>query len=115
MFWPILAILSRIYALFGVPFKGLNSAVAYHNWQISGVVEFITKTSVNGIFNGTLSGGLWSWLVSPQLFDQIVLLMFKHLFLQYFVVWSVFCWYFLDSLILEKFSSISIWTEVANT
>ena len=74
MFWPILAILLRIYALFGVQFKGLNSAVAYHNWQISGVVEFITKTSVNGIFNGTLSGGLWSWLVSPQFSDQIVLL-----------------------------------------
>ena len=35
-YWPILAILSRIYALFGVHTTGLNSAVVYQNWQIQG-------------------------------------------------------------------------------
>ena len=27
-FWPVLALLSRIYALFGAPFTGLNSVMA---------------------------------------------------------------------------------------
>ena len=36
-FWPVLAILSRIYAVFGVLYAGLNSAVVYQNWQISDI------------------------------------------------------------------------------
>ena len=31
-FWPILAYLSQIYALFGAPFTGLNSVVVPQNW-----------------------------------------------------------------------------------
>ena len=31
IFWPVLAILSRIYALFGALFTGLNSAVVPQN------------------------------------------------------------------------------------
>ena len=38
-----LAILSRILALFGVLFTGLNSSVVYQNWQISGVPINIPK------------------------------------------------------------------------
>ena len=33
-FWPILAILSRIYALFGVLFTGLNNVAVYQSLQI---------------------------------------------------------------------------------
>ena len=37
-FWHIWAFLSWIYALFGVLFTGINSAVVSKNWQISGMV-----------------------------------------------------------------------------
>ena len=39
--WPVLAILSRIYAnfWFGAPFTGLNIAVVPQNWQISSMVS----------------------------------------------------------------------------
>ena len=36
LFWRTWAILSRIYALFGDLFTGLNSVALYQNWQISG-------------------------------------------------------------------------------
>ena len=36
-FWQILAILSRMCALFGVLFTGLNDMAVYQNWQISGM------------------------------------------------------------------------------
>ena len=37
LFWPVLSILLRIYALFVVLFTSLNSAAVYQNWQISGI------------------------------------------------------------------------------
>ena len=43
-FWPVLptlAILSRIYALFGAPFTGLSSAVVPNKCQISGLLLWI--------------------------------------------------------------------------
>ena len=39
IFLAISAILSWVYALFGVPFTGLNSVVALQNWQISGMAR----------------------------------------------------------------------------
>ena len=36
-FWPFLAILSRIHALFGAPFTGLTSEVVPQNWKIWGL------------------------------------------------------------------------------
>ena len=37
-FWPLLAILSRIYALFGAPFSSLNSVMVPQNGQIWGML-----------------------------------------------------------------------------
>ena len=37
-FWPILAILSQIYAVFGALFAGLNSVAVNQFWQISGMI-----------------------------------------------------------------------------
>ena len=37
LFWPVLAILSRFYALVGILFTGLNIVVAYQKWQIQGM------------------------------------------------------------------------------
>ena len=42
--WPVLALLSGIYAIFGVLSTGLvNSAVVYKNWQISGMTTCCPK------------------------------------------------------------------------
>ena len=141
----------------------------------------ITKTSVNGICNGTLSGGKVDWakifllkdqddhgidddllcnlflfevfclVLAPQgalyltppgdpshpSHSQCGLLDYTHLLhhgarsvwtaldsltmmvalivFHASVVWRMFYWCFLDSLISKKFPSISIWTEVAHT
>ena len=42
-FWPILAILSQIYAHFGVFFAGLNNMVTYQKWQTPGIDICILK------------------------------------------------------------------------
>ena len=42
---PALAILSRIYALFGVLFTGINTAAVHQNWQISGMVKYCKNGS----------------------------------------------------------------------
>ena len=36
-FWPILAILSQIYTLYGVIFTGPKSAIVFQNCKISGM------------------------------------------------------------------------------
>ena len=41
-FLPTLAILSRIYALFGILFTGLDNVAVHQNWQISGMCTVYT-------------------------------------------------------------------------
>ena len=56
-FWPVLALLSRIYALFGAPFPGLNSVMA------GGVPNFTNIRFVQGVL----------LLVLPKLRSQVTL------------------------------------------
>ena len=49
--WPMLTILPRIYALFGVVFTGLNNEVAYKKLKMSGMTIVIVPSS----------GTIWAW------------------------------------------------------
>ena len=62
-----LAILSRIHALFGVLFTGLNSSVVYQNWQISGMPITITNKT---IIEGNLSKKNSEWKENYRLLFQ---------------------------------------------
>ena len=61
-FWPVLAILSRIYALFSAPFTGLNSAVVpkIDKYEVCMLSHFFSSTSPPRIFSSTSS--LFSFL-----------------------------------------------------
>ena len=69
-FWPILAILSRIYALFGVLFTGLNKAVVYQTWQRWGNRHWKRSHGKKGPNGSHFSGNDGSLLVEGKMDDR---------------------------------------------